>query len=156
MVKTNAMRILEREKVSYTPHTYDDTVLDGQEVARLVGQPFERVFKTLVTTAGEGKYAVFVLSVGREFEEGGAGGGRKGPVHAAAKNAPECDGVCARRVLARGDEKEVPDGHRRGGARAGDDFCQRRAVRRADRGRAARSGPVHGRRVCRREGGGVR
>mgnify|MGYP000892881907 FL=1 len=68
MVKTNAMRILEREKVSYTPHTYDDTVLDGQEVARLVGQPFERVFKTLVTTAGEGKYAVFVLSVGRELD----------------------------------------------------------------------------------------
>jgi Cys-tRNA(Pro)/Cys-tRNA(Cys) deacylase len=68
MVKTNAMRILEREKIHYTPHTYDDTVLDGQEVARLVGQPVERVFKTLVTTAGEGKHAVFVLSVGRELD----------------------------------------------------------------------------------------
>lgn len=68
MTKTNAMRILEREKIPYTPHAYDEEVHDGQEVARLVGQPFERVFKTLVTTAGEGKYAVFVLSVGRELD----------------------------------------------------------------------------------------
>ncbi|HHT16539.1 MAG TPA: Cys-tRNA(Pro) deacylase [Papillibacter sp.] len=68
MVKTNAMRILEREKIKYTPHTYDDTVLDGQAVAKLVGQPAQRVFKTLVTTAGEGKYAVFALSVEQELD----------------------------------------------------------------------------------------
>ena len=37
--KTNAMRILEKEKISYQMHTYDasDGQIDGAAVARKVG-----------------------------------------------------------------------------------------------------------------------
>ena len=49
--KTNVMRMLDKEKVPYTPHTYDhgDGAIDGASVAAKMGQDPARVFKTLVT-----------------------------------------------------------------------------------------------------------
>ena len=47
--KTNAMRILEKEKISYEMHTYDasDGHIDGAAVARKVGiEPGEGVQNT--------------------------------------------------------------------------------------------------------------
>ena len=46
--KTNVMRMLDKEKVPYTPHTYDhgDGAIDGASVAAKMGQDPARVFKT--------------------------------------------------------------------------------------------------------------
>lgn len=48
--KTNAARILDSLKIPYKLHTYevDPENLAAQHVAELLGQPIERVFKTIV------------------------------------------------------------------------------------------------------------
>ncbi len=62
-IKTNAMRILDAEAVSYTVHTYDteDGEIDGVSVARKCGENPEQVFKTLVTRGSDGNYYVFAV-----------------------------------------------------------------------------------------------
>ena len=67
--KTNAMRILEKEKISYEMHTYDasDGHIDGAAVARKVGMDPAKVFKTLVTKGHSGNYFVCVLPVEHEL-----------------------------------------------------------------------------------------
>ena len=65
--KTNAMRILEREKVAYTAHEYpheEGVAVDGVTVARSMGQDPECVFKTLVARGASGGYYVFDIPVG--------------------------------------------------------------------------------------------
>ena len=49
--KTNAMRMLDKEKIPYQMHIYDasDGHIDGAAVARKVGMDPAKVFKTLVT-----------------------------------------------------------------------------------------------------------
>lgn len=71
--KTNVMRILDREKVKYTPHFYEsDGQVDGVHVAETLGIPFERCFKTLVTffkaTNGKTDYYVFCIPVDAELD----------------------------------------------------------------------------------------
>lgn len=63
--KTNVMRLLERAKISYTPHTYPhgDDPVDGPTVAALLGQDPARVFKTLVTVGASRRYYVFDIPV---------------------------------------------------------------------------------------------
>lgn len=63
--KTNVMRILDKKRVPYTPHTYPhgDEAVDGRAVAQLTGQDPARVFKTLVTRGASGQYYVFVIPV---------------------------------------------------------------------------------------------
>lgn len=48
--KTNAARILDSLKISYRTHTYevDPDNLAADHVAELLGQPLERVYKTIV------------------------------------------------------------------------------------------------------------
>ena len=47
--KTNAMRMLERKKISYEAFPYEcDEFIDGIHSADLVGAPYEQSFKTLV------------------------------------------------------------------------------------------------------------
>ena len=63
-VKTNVMRILEREGVAYAVHTYSpDTGIDGVSVARALGQDPQAVFKTLVTQGKSRAMYVFVIPV---------------------------------------------------------------------------------------------
>ncbi len=67
-VKTNAMRMLDRAKIAYVLHTYSpDEGIDGISVARKLGQPEERVYKTLVTK-GKGTHFVFVIPVAAELD----------------------------------------------------------------------------------------
>ena len=67
--KTNAMRILDRMKLPYEPLSYPcEEFLDGMAVAKLLGQPPERVCKTLVTVGKSGGHYVFVLPVGEEID----------------------------------------------------------------------------------------
>lgn len=68
--KTNAMRILDREKISYQMHEYDtsDGVIDGVHVAAKCGMDPARVYKTLVTAGSDHAYYVFVIPVAAELD----------------------------------------------------------------------------------------
>ncbi len=68
MTKTNAMRIIEKECADYKVHTYDGGALSGTEVAAALGEDVSRVYKTLVTTAGPGRFYVFVVPVAAELD----------------------------------------------------------------------------------------
>lgn len=67
--KTNVMRVLEQKKTAYTAHYYGDTdAVSGAEVAAVLGQDPDRVFKTLVTVAGSGEHYVFLVPVEKELD----------------------------------------------------------------------------------------
>ncbi len=67
--KTNVMRTLEQKKIAYTAHAYDpDGPIDGVSVAQTLGQPPERVFKTLVTRGASGGYYVFDIPVAESLD----------------------------------------------------------------------------------------
>ena len=67
--KTNAMRMLDREKIPYAVHTYQsDGAIDGVSVAQKLGIPVQMVFKTLVTKGHSGQHYVFVVPVERELD----------------------------------------------------------------------------------------
>ena len=67
--KTNAMRILEQQGVSYIPHSYPHgkEPPDGVTVAQLLGEDPSQVYKTLVTKGGR-DYYVFVVPVMKELD----------------------------------------------------------------------------------------
>ena len=67
--KTNVMRLLDGAKIPYRDHCYVDSgVISGTDVARVLGQPPERVFKTLVTEGAKGEHYVFVVPVEKELD----------------------------------------------------------------------------------------
>ena len=69
--KTNAMRILEREKVPYTAHEYaheEGVAVDGVTVAASMGEDPACVYKTLVTQGASKNYFVFVIPVAAELD----------------------------------------------------------------------------------------
>ena len=67
-IKTNVMRILDSRKVTYAAHFYEaDSTLTGTEIAGILGEKPEKVFKTLVTSGKPGKYYVFVIPVAEEL-----------------------------------------------------------------------------------------
>lgn len=70
MEKTNVMRILEQHGISYTPHTYPhgQDAVDGIQVAKLLGQDPECVYKTLVARGKSGDYFVFDIPVAEELD----------------------------------------------------------------------------------------
>ena len=68
-IKTNAMRILEREKISFTHYTYEcDEFVDGMQIADKLSLPYEKVYKTLVTQGSSKNYFVFVIPVAKELD----------------------------------------------------------------------------------------
>lgn len=68
-IKTNAMRILESMKIPFAHHTYEcDEFIDGLQIADLLGLPYEKVYKTLVTKGSGGNYFVFVIPVAKELD----------------------------------------------------------------------------------------
>lgn len=69
-VKTNAMRMLDRAKIAYRQYSYesDGVHVDGITVAEKMGQPLERVYKTLVTVGKSGGHFVFVIPVAAELD----------------------------------------------------------------------------------------
>jgi Cys-tRNA(Pro)/Cys-tRNA(Cys) deacylase len=70
MSQKEAMRLLDQKKLAYTPYDYSESgTTVGTEVAKILGQPEERVFKTLVTVGGKTKKNyVFVLPVNKELD----------------------------------------------------------------------------------------
>lgn len=68
-LKTNAMRILDRYKISYEYETYEcDEFVDGITTADKAGLPHDRVYKTLVTTGKSGMHYVFVIPIEAELD----------------------------------------------------------------------------------------
>ena len=67
--KTNAMRILETMKIPFETHTYEcDEFIDGIQIADMLGQPHDKVFKTLVTVGASKNYFVFVIPIAEELD----------------------------------------------------------------------------------------
>jgi Cys-tRNA(Pro)/Cys-tRNA(Cys) deacylase len=67
--KTNVMRVLDQKKIKYTAHTYCDTeAVSGTEVAAVLLQDPNRVFKTLVTVGKSKNNYVFVIPVAHELD----------------------------------------------------------------------------------------
>lgn len=67
--KTNVMRSLDQKKINYNSHFYADTgAISGVEVAEVLGQNPEQVFKTLVTQAPSKSYYVFLVPVHKELD----------------------------------------------------------------------------------------
>ena len=67
--KTNAMRMLDRQKVKYEAFPYEcDEFIDGLHSADLIGAPYEQSFKTLVAQGKSKEYYVFVLPVDKEVD----------------------------------------------------------------------------------------
>lgn len=68
-IKTNAMRILDRERISYRLNTYEcEEFIDGVTVADRLGQSYEQSFKTLVTVGKSGGHFVFVIPIAEELD----------------------------------------------------------------------------------------
>lgn len=69
MQKTNAMRLLDKEKVKYNIYEYEckDGKIDGISVAEKLNQDVNKVFKTLVTQGGTKELYVFVIPVKEEL-----------------------------------------------------------------------------------------
>lgn len=66
--KTNVMRILDQKKVAYESYCYADTdAISGIEVAHVLNQNPDQVFKTLVTVGHSKNNYVFVVPVNREL-----------------------------------------------------------------------------------------
>lgn len=67
--KTNALRILDKHKILYKTHCYPvNPQMCGAEIAALLGEPLEYVFKTLVTIAKTGQHYVFMIPVAQELD----------------------------------------------------------------------------------------
>ena len=63
-VKTNAMRILDSNKIDYETHSYktDGEHVDGITVANAIGRDVNQVYKTLVVQGHSKEYYVFVIT----------------------------------------------------------------------------------------------
>ncbi|MEE1086630.1 MAG: Cys-tRNA(Pro) deacylase [Schaedlerella sp.] len=67
--KTNVMRILDQKKIEYKTYNYLDTgVVSGIEVAQVLNQNPDCVFKTLVTVGSSKTNYVFLVPVNKELD----------------------------------------------------------------------------------------
>ena len=66
-IKTNAMRILERNKIPYEAIQYEcEEFIDGLHTAQITGAPVEQSFKTLVVQGKSRDYYVLVIPIAEE------------------------------------------------------------------------------------------
>ena len=63
------MRLLDKCKIPYRSYFYDSTLsLGGMQVAKLLGEELEKVFKTLVTVGESKAHYVFMLPVNKGLD----------------------------------------------------------------------------------------
>lgn len=68
-IKTNAMRILEKENIPFSHYTYEcEEFIDGIQIADKLSLPYEKVYKTLVTVGSSKNYFVFVIPIAQELD----------------------------------------------------------------------------------------
>ena len=66
--KTNVMRILDQKRIEYKSHCYIDTdAISGIDVASVLNENENQVFKTLVTIGSSKNYYVFLVPVSKEL-----------------------------------------------------------------------------------------
>jgi Cys-tRNA(Pro)/Cys-tRNA(Cys) deacylase len=70
VIKTNAMRILEKANISFDTKEYevDENDLSGEHLARQLGLDCEQVFKTLVAKGEKNGIMVFCIPVSEELD----------------------------------------------------------------------------------------
>lgn len=67
--KTNVMRVLDKAKIKYNHYSYvGSNTTNGEEVAKVLNQDPNHVFKTLVTIGKSNAYYVFVIPVNKELD----------------------------------------------------------------------------------------
>ncbi|MFW3533286.1 Cys-tRNA(Pro) deacylase [Staphylococcus caprae] len=68
--KTNAMRMLDRAKIDYETNTYEVTEKHqhGEQIAKMVGENVEEVYKTLVLENANHEHFVFVIPVNASLD----------------------------------------------------------------------------------------
>lgn len=67
--KTNAIRTLDKKKIEYILHDYTNTdAISGTEIATVLNEDPEKVFKTLVTVGKSGEHYVFMVPVEKELD----------------------------------------------------------------------------------------
>ena len=67
--KTNAIRLLDKQKIEYTLHDYTDTdAISGTEIVAVLNEDPKKVFKTLVTVGKSGEHYVFMVPVEKELD----------------------------------------------------------------------------------------
>ncbi len=67
--KTNVMRVLDQKKIKYKTYNYVESgVISGLEVAQVLGQNPDSVFKTLVTVGTSKTNYVFLVPVNKELD----------------------------------------------------------------------------------------
>ena len=63
------MRLLDQKKIDYTSYCYIDSgVISGMDVAAVLNQNPDQVFKTLVTVGSSKNHYVFMVPVNRELD----------------------------------------------------------------------------------------
>lgn len=68
-IRTNAMRILDKHRVSYHVLQYEcGEFVDGIHVAELTGAPVEQSYKTLVLQGKSRQYYVFVVPIAETID----------------------------------------------------------------------------------------
>ena len=63
IIKTNVMRLLDEAGISYTAHSYDETIVDGESVAKVLNEDPECVFKSLVCENEKHEHFIFEVPV---------------------------------------------------------------------------------------------
>lgn len=67
--KTNAMRILDREKIEYQVNLYEcEEFIDGVSIADMLGQKYENSYKTLVLQGKSGGHYVCAVQIHKEID----------------------------------------------------------------------------------------
>ena len=67
-IKTNAMRILDKNKIDYEFIQYEcDNFIDGLHTAQKTGAPVDQSFKTLVAQGKSRQYYVFVVPIAEVY-----------------------------------------------------------------------------------------
>ena len=68
-LKTNAMRILDKNKIPYKVNYYQcDEFIDGIHIADMLSQSYDMTFKTLVAVGKSKENYVFVLPIDKEVD----------------------------------------------------------------------------------------
>ena len=67
--KTNVMRILDTNNIDYQKYDYSKTnAVNGLDVATILNEDPNKVFKTIVTISNNNNYYVFMLPVNKELD----------------------------------------------------------------------------------------
>lgn len=67
-IKTNAIRLLDKQHIPYTVYTYPESVHSADEVAPLLGASASQVFKTLVVFADGTRHLLVMAPGDRELD----------------------------------------------------------------------------------------